>query len=265
MEVHHHSHHPKKWKEYITEFLMLFLAVSMGFVAENLREKHVENERADELIHAFIIDIKENQIQLDSLILNNQRLSGYFDSLNIDYATRKEPINLNDLAHTLDLWMYRFINRKTIFEQMKSSGALRYIQNKDVLKAILLYEEHASLAETRSMELETQQYFNEFRPELKKILPSSFFLIRSSEHNDYNDLTSFENTEVHPNFYKIYKSNESMLKDDLRNKKLTIDQIRELSKIWYHREERLEVSLVSQLGIRKEGEDLLKLLEKESH
>ena len=41
MEVHHHSHHPKKWKEYLTEFLMLFLAVSMGFVAENLREKHV--------------------------------------------------------------------------------------------------------------------------------------------------------------------------------------------------------------------------------
>ena len=21
MEVHHHSHHPKKWKEYLTEFL----------------------------------------------------------------------------------------------------------------------------------------------------------------------------------------------------------------------------------------------------
>ena len=38
MEVHHHSHHPKKWKEYITEFLMLFLAVTLGFLAEYLRE-----------------------------------------------------------------------------------------------------------------------------------------------------------------------------------------------------------------------------------
>ena len=45
MEVHHHSHHPKKWKEYLTEFLMLFLAVSMGFIAENVREKHTESER----------------------------------------------------------------------------------------------------------------------------------------------------------------------------------------------------------------------------
>ena len=52
-------------------------------------------------------------------------------------------------------------------------------------------------------------------------------------------------------------------KKDLEKSKLTIEQIRELSKIWYHREERLEVSLVSQLGIRKEGEQLLKLLEGE--
>jgi len=38
MEVHHHPdpHHKKKHlKEYFLEFLMIFLAVSMGFVAEN--------------------------------------------------------------------------------------------------------------------------------------------------------------------------------------------------------------------------------------
>jgi len=35
MEVHHHTHHPKKWKEYVSEFFMFFLAVSMGFIAEN--------------------------------------------------------------------------------------------------------------------------------------------------------------------------------------------------------------------------------------
>ncbi len=265
MEVHHHSHHPKKWKEYITEFLMLFLAVSMGFVAENLREKHIENERAEELIQAFIIDVKQNQKQLDSLIVNNQRLSNYLDSLSIHYATRTEPIDLTHLASTMDFWMYRFINRKTIFEQMKSSGALRYIQDKNILKAILLYEEHASLAETRSMEIETQQYFSEFRPELKKILPPSFYLLRGTNHTDYNKYTSSENLEVHPGFQKNYKLKEVKLKEDLKNTKLNIQQIRELSSIFYHREERLEVSLVSQLGIRKEGEQLLKLLESESH
>ena len=40
MEVHHPHHvtHKKKWGEYLLEFLMLFLAVFLGFLAENWRE-----------------------------------------------------------------------------------------------------------------------------------------------------------------------------------------------------------------------------------
>jgi hypothetical protein len=265
MEVHHHSHHPKKWKEYLTEFLMLFLAVSMGFVAENIREKYVENERADELIHAFVIDLKENQKQLDSLIQNNQRLSSYFDSLIINHAITSKPVDLYELAGTLDFWMYRFINRKTIFEQMKSSGALRYIQNKEILTAILKYEEHANLAETRSMEIETQQYFNLFRPELAKIVPPTFFIYRSTVKTTYSKYTSLDMPEIHPTFKTHFNANKNEIINALKNTKITLEQTRELSKIWDHREERLELSLISQVAIRKEGEELLKLLEKESH
>jgi hypothetical protein len=73
MEVHHHSHHPKKWKEYITEFLMLFLAVSLGFLAENLREGYVEKERSHELVSSFIKDVELNVQFLDSLIKGDKR------------------------------------------------------------------------------------------------------------------------------------------------------------------------------------------------
>ena len=47
MEVHAHSHsHGKKnWKNYFWEFLMLFLAVFCGFLAENQREHYVEYQR----------------------------------------------------------------------------------------------------------------------------------------------------------------------------------------------------------------------------
>ena len=40
MEVHHHPnlHHTgKHWKEYFLEFLMIFLAVTLWFFAENIR------------------------------------------------------------------------------------------------------------------------------------------------------------------------------------------------------------------------------------
>lgn len=265
MEVHHHSNHPKKWKEYFVEFLMLFLAVSMGFVAENIREKHVENERSEELIQAFIIDIKENQKQLDSLILQNQKQSSYFDSLSIVHATIKEPIDLYELANTLDFWMYRFINRKTIFEQMKSSGALRYIQDKDMLKAILTYEEHASLAEARSLETETQQYFDQFRPDLIKILPPSFFIYRGTVEKKYNQFNSVKNVSFHPGFMKNYLLHKNELIKDLKNTKLSIAQNRALSNIWFHRIDRLAVSLVSQISLLEEGKQLLKMLEQEHH
>lgn len=257
MEVHHHSHHPKKWKEYITEFLMLFLAVSMGFVAENIREKHIENERAEELIHAFVLDVKQNQKQLDSIILKNQYISNYFDSLSMNHATINTTISLPDLANTLEFWMYRFINRKTIFEQMKSSGALRYIQNKEVLNAILQYEDNANLAEFRSVETETQYYFDHFRPGLQKLLPPSFFILRGIDNPALRRI----NSTIHPGFYKNYKVHNKELRKQLEDTKLTIDQIRELSKLWIHREERLELSLISQLALRKEGEKLLDLLE----
>ena len=41
MEVHHHGHtERKKWTHYLWEFLMLFLAVFAGFLAENLERAY---------------------------------------------------------------------------------------------------------------------------------------------------------------------------------------------------------------------------------
>jgi pilus assembly protein TadC len=57
MEVHHHSHHPKKWKEYFTEFFMLFAAVTLGFLAENMREHQIEKERERQYMESFIVDL----------------------------------------------------------------------------------------------------------------------------------------------------------------------------------------------------------------
>ena len=45
MEVHAHSHsHEKNWRSYFWEFLMLFLAVFCGFLAENQREHNIEKK-----------------------------------------------------------------------------------------------------------------------------------------------------------------------------------------------------------------------------
>src|SRR3954464_12621802 len=63
MEVHKHPHHvthKKKWAEYVLEFFMLFLAVFLGFVAENIREHSAEQRRGKEYINSFVQDLKKD-------------------------------------------------------------------------------------------------------------------------------------------------------------------------------------------------------------
>src|SRR5450432_616805 len=69
MEVHHHPHVEKKnFKEYFLEFLMIFLAVTMGFFAENIREHFVNKEKEKQYIKSFYEDLSNNEIELPGLI-----------------------------------------------------------------------------------------------------------------------------------------------------------------------------------------------------
>jgi hypothetical protein len=79
MEVHHHpqlEHKPKPWKEYILEGLMIFLAVLMGFIAENIRESITEHKRAAEFAKSYYGDIKKDTSQINKAIrLGNHKMA----------------------------------------------------------------------------------------------------------------------------------------------------------------------------------------------
>ena len=154
--------------------------------------------------------------------------------------------------------MYRFQNKKTIFEQMKSTGALRYIQDKDILNAVLRYEENASMVEIRSMGSETDQYNNEFRPTIAKVLPLPFFIYMSED--ELKDKAKID-TFTHPGRYENYKLYGSEIYKQLDKVKLTDEQIEILGKAWHFRQERIWVGLRFQIELQKQGEELLKLIE----
>ena len=60
MEVHAHPHTSrKKWTHYFWEFLMLFLAVFCGFLAENKREHMVEHKREKKFMISLVEDLKQ--------------------------------------------------------------------------------------------------------------------------------------------------------------------------------------------------------------
>ena len=68
MEVHAHSYTPrKKWTHYLWEFLMLFLAVFCGFLAEYQLEHVIENQREKKYMQTLITDLVA-----DTAILNRE-------------------------------------------------------------------------------------------------------------------------------------------------------------------------------------------------
>src|SRR5687768_4672701 len=77
MEVHHHSshtegsHHPatrNKWTHYFWEFIMLFLAVFCGFLAEYQLEHKIEKDRERQFIKSLRSDLETDIKSLDTVI-----------------------------------------------------------------------------------------------------------------------------------------------------------------------------------------------------
>src|ERR1017187_7411583 len=84
MEVHHHPdlHHRKKhWKEYFLEFLMIFLAVTMGFLAESYREHLADKEKVKQAIGSLVKCLASDTAQLNTKIRSNLLVANYLDSL----------------------------------------------------------------------------------------------------------------------------------------------------------------------------------------
>src|SRR5579885_547916 len=69
MEIHHHPHVEKKgFKEYFFEFIMIFLAVSLGFFAESLREHLADKKKETQIIFALKKDLEKDTVRLHHLI-----------------------------------------------------------------------------------------------------------------------------------------------------------------------------------------------------
>jgi hypothetical protein len=145
MEVHAHTHSArKKWTHYLWEFLMLFLAVFCGFLAENFREHQVEHKREKEYITSLIKDVELDTASLHLTYSVRKTYINYFDSLVF-------LLKHNDNSKLNDIYFYaRFLGRINEFkyhdrtiQQLKSSGSLRLIRNKKAADSITIYDNEA--------------------------------------------------------------------------------------------------------------------------
>jgi len=141
MEVHHHAHTArKKWTHYFWEFLMLFLAVSLGFYAENIREGILHKKEVKTQLNSMLSDLQSDNILLGSVTDRNSHSAQMADSL--------VELLHSDITNTAEIYFaartvtanvgYYYTNSKS-FDQLKTAGLLRYIKNKELLDSIGTY------------------------------------------------------------------------------------------------------------------------------
>jgi hypothetical protein len=136
MEVHHHPnlhHQPKKWKEYFLEFLMIFLAVSMGFIAENIRENLVNKEKELNYIENLVRDLKEEKAGTIKIIHENELRVAAIDTFvkirNLDFSIKANSNLFFSLFVEAKMWgnPVQTPNEITL-SQIKATGGLNIIR-----------------------------------------------------------------------------------------------------------------------------------------
>ena len=132
MEVHHHSHTPRKnWTHYFWEFLMLFLAVFAGFLAENEREHFIEHKREKKLITEMVEDLKKDTVYLSLCI--NRFIPNHLMLLDSAIRLLREQGHEKDRETyqaflTATEWNYNYVPTERTLSQLRSYG-YRLIRN----------------------------------------------------------------------------------------------------------------------------------------
>ena len=134
MEVHAHSHTPrKKWTHYFWEFLMLFLAVFCGFLAENFREHQVEHQREKQYMQSFIYDLQNDTANLNAgFPLKDDRVIA-IDSVFLFFERNPDVTKIpgkvfRHIQRTV--WDRHYRRNSTTIDQLKNAGGMRLIRKK---------------------------------------------------------------------------------------------------------------------------------------
>ncbi len=113
----------RNWKSYIKEFLMLFLAISLGFFVENQREAYVENKSADVLAKSMLEDLEQDRKALNEGIRfmeeKDQNMGDFLDMLHTPGADWDTVAFYKSM--TMVFSTFPFSPTDGTYSQMKSS------------------------------------------------------------------------------------------------------------------------------------------------
>ena len=225
MEVHHHSHGhgAKNWKSYGWEFLMLFLAVFCGSIAEYWLEHKIEHDREKKYIVSLISDLKTDTANIALSIADFKGSNPYFDTIdnNINHITEKyNPSLMFSLKRIIG---YRdFITTDKTLQQLKNAGNLRLIQKQLIADSIAGYDFQVKKFQITASELQVQFYkmFDDYQTLVYDYYTNDSLKTKTN-YLISTDLASFKKYHNHIKLYKrlrfIYVLRLQELSDNIKN------------------------------------------------
>ena len=144
MEVHHHPHiptHAKPWKEYLLEGLMIFVAVTLGYGAENVREHYVETKKAIISAKNLYVDVTYDSIGYARNTINRSRQDSCFEIINAFYNnnTLDKEIPAVYAAHGCMTLRMLYQMNSLALDEVKNSGTLKFLESDELKAAIQRY------------------------------------------------------------------------------------------------------------------------------
>ncbi len=199
MEVHHHPHVEKKnFKEYLLEGLMIFLAVSMGFVAENIRESLTENHKAQELARSLYLEVKADSIAIQQKIDLRMRKEQQMVYLR-DFLRDSSLENLGSKVGIAFFWSYQVVARVLfepqdgILSQLKNSNTLKFYKSIELQNAIGKYSVSINRVRIRN-----EQEYNIVDNFIRKESITHFDYKWYEKVNKDGQLSVYQMTELNP-------------------------------------------------------------------
>ncbi|HEX3007769.1 MAG TPA: hypothetical protein VHO90_09160 [Bacteroidales bacterium] len=151
MKVHNHpdTHlKPSKWKDYILQFVMIFLAVSMGFLAENFRQYLTERSKEKQYIESMVRNVKEDISSLHNVIKSDSIQAKGLDSLlRLSHSNMANDSVRRLFYYHVTHWCYSasvFKGSDATFQQLKSTGDYRLIEKDHVADSLAKYDSQIS-------------------------------------------------------------------------------------------------------------------------
>lgn len=139
MEVHHHPEVEKKtFKQYLLEGLMIFIAVTMGFFAESVREHITDRAKEKEYIVSMVKELKADSVQLAEVFKDSTRYKK-IDTLAVLMLSRDTSLKTMKKIYKLHYYIGSYnamVFVRNTLTQLKSSGNMRLIRNVGVVDSL---------------------------------------------------------------------------------------------------------------------------------